>query len=96
MDAAMRKKDSASREITAALAKKFSDAGATVVRRDLLDDSPSIIDETWIGATFTPEDSRSDEQKKALAESDVLVAEVMAADILVIGGDVPRVNASTP
>lgn len=94
LDSAMRKTDSASREITAAIAAKFADAGATVVRRDLLDNTPSIIDETWIGATFTPEEARSEEQKKALAESDALVAEIMAADVLVIGA--PIYNFSIP
>lgn len=94
LDSSMRKTGSASREITAAIVAKFADAGATVIRRDLLDNTPSIIDETWVGGTFTPKDARSEEQKKALAESDALVAEIMEADVIVIGA--PIYNFGVP
>ena len=43
----------------------------------------------WIGATFNPPDAQSAEQKLALGESDVLVAELQAG-----GVDLPQLQSS--
>jgi FMN-dependent NADH-azoreductase len=53
--------------------------------RDVGQDNVPIVNETWVGANFTPADARSDEQKAALALSDTLCAELFAADVVVIG-----------
>lgn len=52
------------------------------------------FDESWIGANFTPDEARSDEQRQHLELSDGLVAEVESADALLIGA--PIYNFGTP
>jgi FMN-dependent NADH-azoreductase len=47
-----------------------------------------------VGAAYTPEDARTEEQKKQLAISDVLVAELQTADEYVFG--VPMHNFGIP
>lgn len=91
IDASARINGSVSRDLSARIVARFE--GAEVTRRDLNDTLPHI-DETWVGATFTPADVRSDAQKEALALSDSLVEEVEAADIIVIG--LPIYNFSVP
>lgn len=55
---------------------------------------PSHVDAEWIAAAFSPPEKRSDEQRARLAESDTLIAELMAADIVVIGA--PMYNFGMP
>ena len=64
--------------------------GATLVQRDLARDPAPVIDEAALGALFTPAEQRTPEQAARVAASDALVAEVQAADVLVIG--VPMYN----
>ena len=52
------------------------------------------IDETWVTANFTAPEDRSVAQTEALTLSDTLVAELQAADSLVIG--LPVYNFSVP
>ena len=59
--------------------------GATVVRRDLASDPHPVIDEATLGALFTPADKRSAEQAARVALDDALIAQVQAADVIVIG-----------
>ena len=92
IDASMRKSGSASRQLTDDLLAKIAD-GATVTSRDLADGIP-LVDEAWIGANFTDPADRNDVQKKALAISDACVAELRAADIIVIG--LPIYNFGIP
>jgi FMN-dependent NADH-azoreductase len=68
-------------------------AGATVTTRDLADGVP-LIDEAWIGSAYTPPAGRTAEQRERLALSDTLVAELQAADTLVIG--LPIYNFGVP
>jgi len=63
---------------------------ARVVVRDLARDPAPAIDEAALGALFTPAEQRSPEQAARVALSDALVAEVQAADVLVLG--VPMYN----
>lgn len=65
----------------------------SVSSRDLAEGIP-FVDEAWIAANFTPEDERSDEQRRTLERSDELVAELEAADVVVIGS--PVYNFSIP
>jgi FMN-dependent NADH-azoreductase len=48
----------------------------------------SLVDESWIGANFTAEEERSAEQHDVLRESDAFVAELQAADVIVIGAPI--------
>lgn len=71
-----------SKELLEKLQAEYPDS--TVVEREASAELP-LLDQTWVFANFTPEDERSDEQRAALAKSDELVAELKAADIIVIG-----------
>lgn len=86
---------SASRALTKDLIAALSDRYGNVetVRRDLASGMP-FVDEGWIEANFTPEDTRTTLQREALAYSDVLVNELKNADVVVIG--VPVYNFSIP
>ncbi|MDW3224525.1 MAG: NAD(P)H-dependent oxidoreductase [Paracoccaceae bacterium] len=84
IDASARHTGSTTRDLTARIVDKFD---GTVLRRDLSDALPQI-NETWVNANFTPVDQRTPAQQQALALSDELIAEIKAADILVIGAPV--------
>ncbi|WP_298839832.1 NAD(P)H-dependent oxidoreductase [uncultured Roseobacter sp.] len=90
IDASARLNGSTTRQLTSKISGRL---GGTVTRRDLSEAIPQI-DETWVNANFTPADQRTDDQKQALALSDRLVAEINAADVLVIG--VPVYNFGVP
>lgn len=64
-----------------------------LARRDL-NKGLRFVDEAWINANFTAAEERSAEQRAVLAESDALVAELKAADVLVIGA--PIYNFGVP
>lgn len=68
--------------------------GAKVVHRDLAATPPALLDESWVFANFTEDADRSAEQQAALANSDELIAELEAADTIVIG--VPVYNFGVP
>ncbi|NTV09715.1 MAG: FMN-dependent NADH-azoreductase [Zoogloea sp.] len=69
-------------------------AGAEVVLRDLAVTPHPVLDEVALGALFTPADQRSPEQAARVALDDALIAEVQAADVLVLG--VPMYNFGVP
>ena len=94
IDASMRREGSVSRELADKVIERISDSDTRVITRDLLANPPTFIDESWIGANFTDPAERTDAQAQALAASDALIAEVRAADTLVIG--VPLYNFSVP
>ena len=94
IDASARQTGSVSRALNDRLLARFTaDGKATVTTRDLARGLPQI-DEAWIGANFTAPDERSADQKDRLALSDELVAELQAADTIVIG--LPMYNFSVP
>lgn len=64
-----------------------------VTTRDAAKGLP-FVDEHWIAANFTDPEQRDDAKRAVLAQSDALVQEVMAADVLVIG--VPLYNFGVP
>jgi FMN-dependent NADH-azoreductase len=78
---------SISSELTAEFANtwKAKNPNGTVISRNLSEAPPKPIDQTWVGAAFTPEGGRTDEQKAVLAPSDDLIAELQEADEIVIG-----------
>ena len=59
--------------------------GATVARRDLAATPHPVLDEAALQALFTPADQRSAEQAARVALDDALIAQVQAADAIVIG-----------
>jgi FMN-dependent NADH-azoreductase len=65
-----------------------------VTERDTL--GLNQIDGTWIGAAYTPADARTPDQNAALALSDALIAELKAADALVIGMPVYNFGVTGP
>ncbi|GAB3874768.1 FMN-dependent NADH-azoreductase [Hymenobacter segetis] len=66
--------------------------GSTVVVRDVATHPFPHLEEAHLQAYFTPAESRSAAQQEAVRHSDEAIAEVMAADALVIG--VPFYNFS--
>ncbi|TBX19898.1 FMN-dependent NADH-azoreductase [Nioella sediminis] len=91
IDASARRDGSVSRDLSDRIIARFPEA--TVTTRDLASGLP-LINETWVGANFTPEAERSDEQRTTLALSDELIAELKDADTLVIG--LPIYNFGVP
>lgn len=65
-----------------------------VTYRDIGQNPPSFINHDWIASAFTPAERLEPWMKDALAESDQLVDELIAADILVIG--TPLYNFGMP
>ena len=92
IDASARRSGSVSRDLADRIVARIG-AGATVTTRDLADGVP-LIDEAWIGSAYTPPAARTAEQSERLALSDTLVAELQAADTLVIG--LPIYNFGVP
>ena len=62
--------------------------------RDVGQQPPGPVSAKWIHAAFTKPDSREDWMDEALAESDVLVDELISADLIVAG--VPMYNFNVP
>lgn len=69
-------------------------AHAQVQVRDLGSTPHPMLDEAALGALFTPADQRTAEQQARVAMDDALIAEVQAADVLVLA--VPMYNFSIP
>jgi FMN-dependent NADH-azoreductase len=59
--------------------------GASVARRDLAANPHPVIDEATLQALFTPAEQRTPEQAARVALDDALIAQVQAADVIVIG-----------
>lgn len=60
-------------------------AGGSVVVRDLMKTPLPFVDMPWIGGAFTPAEQHSAEMQAAIKISDDLIAELQAADHIVIG-----------
>jgi FMN-dependent NADH-azoreductase len=80
------------RRFASAWAHRF--AGAKIIRRDIGVSPVGFIDEVWIAAAFTPEETRTATMSAALASSEVLIREIEAADAIVIGA--PMYNFGMP
>lgn len=63
---------------------------AQVVVRDLARQPHPVLDEAALGALFTPPEQRSPEQAARVALDDALIAEIQAADVVVLA--VPMYN----
>jgi FMN-dependent NADH-azoreductase len=69
---------------------RAANPGATLTLRDLTANPHPALDESTLGALFTPAEARSAEQHARVALDHALIEEVKAADVVVIG--VPMVN----
>jgi FMN-dependent NADH-azoreductase len=67
---------------------------ATLTVRDLAATPHPVLDEAALGALFTPAEKRNVEQAARVALDDVLIAELQAADAIVLG--VPMYNFGVP
>ncbi|MCH7293997.1 FMN-dependent NADH-azoreductase [Acinetobacter higginsii] len=64
------------------------------IYRDVGMNPPAFINQDWIGAVFSHEEKRTTAQKEILALSDQLIAEVAAANLIVISS--PMYNYGMP
>jgi FMN-dependent NADH-azoreductase len=96
VDSSPRGDYSVSRKLTAEFVSQWREKnpGGRVIYRDLYTETIPPLDLGLIGAFFTPEAARSEEQKSALSLSDKLVSELETADQYVFG--VPMFNFSIP
>ncbi len=92
LDTSARHAGSVSRELVDKIITRLG-ADSKIVTRDLADGVP-FVDEEWVNANFTPPAQRSATQTAKLSISDDLVAELKAADTLVIG--LPIYNFCVP
>jgi len=63
---------------------------AALTVRDLARTPHPVLDESGLAALFTPADQRTPEQAARVAQDDALIAEIQAADVVVLG--VPMYN----
>jgi FMN-dependent NADH-azoreductase len=68
--------------------------GATVTVRNVATDPLPHIDDDFVAATRSPNGPQTERQRALLAQSDVLVDELFAADVVVIGA--PMINFTIP
>jgi FMN-dependent NADH-azoreductase len=87
---------SVSRELTAAFVSQWKALyrDGRVIERDLNASAIPPITAEWVGAVYTPEQTRTPQQREVLSLSDALVAELEQADEYVIG--VPMHNFGVP
>jgi FMN-dependent NADH-azoreductase len=85
---------SISRHLTRRFVAKWQAAhpDGEVVIRDLVETDPPFVTAPWLQAYFTPSEQHSPEMKEALSLSDELVAELRAADHIVIATPVYNYN----
>ncbi|MFC4347855.1 FMN-dependent NADH-azoreductase [Kordiimonas lipolytica] len=94
VDASVRTGDSVTRDLTTRFIDSLTLGTETALLRHDLASGLPLIDEAWTSANFTPEEDRTDTQKQILEQSDALIADLQAADIIAIG--VPVYNFSIP
>ncbi len=91
IDASARHDASVSRKLTDRIVARL---GGEVIHRDLAETPPQLVTEEMIGSYFTPPADRSADQTAAIAASGAVVAELQAADTIVIG--MPIYNFGVP
>lgn len=89
-----RHQDSVTRQASAHVIRCLRQSGAShITQRDVAAGMP-FVNETWIGANFTPAAQRNPAQIDQLRNSDTLIAEIQQADVLVIAS--PIYNFGVP
>lgn len=73
---------------------KLANPDGKIITRDLTTTPIAPVTAAWVGAAYTPENSRTPEQRQVLALSDTLIAELQSADEYVFG--VPMHNFGIP
>ena len=68
--------------------------GATVALRDLARDALPHIDDDFVAATRSPAGPQTERQREQLAQSNALVDELLASDVIVIAA--PMINFTIP
>ena len=96
INSSARRDASHSTRVATRIVQRLRDAhpDATLTVRDLDRAPHPVLDEAALGALFTPADQRTAEQNARVALDDALIAEVQAADVLVLG--VPMYNFGVP
>lgn len=96
IDSSPRGSSSHSRTVSGELveALKAASPDVTVTYRDLGHQEIPYVNETFIGAMYTPEANRSAEQQEAIALAMELIGELKAADTYVFG--IPMYNFTVP
>lgn len=94
INASARADGSISRSLSQAVVDTISSNDTQIVTRDIGTEPLPLLTEAWVGANFTPDEARTAEQTEILAVSDQLIAELEAADTLVLG--VPIYNFGVP
>jgi FMN-dependent NADH-azoreductase len=87
INSSARSNGSESTRLADALAAKIvaANPGAALTRRDLAADPHPVLDEPALQALFTPAEQRTAQQAARVALDDALIAQVLAADVIVIG-----------
>ncbi len=94
IEASPRGEQSISRGLTARFVDEWkkNNPDGRVVARDLMKSALPFVDLPWLGAYFTPVEQHTPAMKELLRLSDELVAELLAADDIVIGTPVYNYN----
>jgi FMN-dependent NADH-azoreductase len=97
INSSVRNAGSISRQLTAEFLEKWKAAepGTKIVERDLAAHPLPHLAEETLGAFFTPAEKRSPEQVRAAQLSDQLVAELAAADVILIGAPMYNFSVSS-
>jgi FMN-dependent NADH-azoreductase len=84
------------RRLSARFVRRWTEARPhdQVIHRDVAASPPSPVTGSWVQAAFTPPGRREPWMRATLSESDALVDELLAADLLVIGA--PMYNFGMP
>ena len=96
VNASIRREDAVSTRLANSLVARLQAANpnARLTVRDLGADPHPMLDAAALGALFTPAEQRTPAQAARVALDDALIAEVKAADVLVLG--VPMYNFGIP
>ncbi|MCP4433490.1 MAG: FMN-dependent NADH-azoreductase [Gammaproteobacteria bacterium] len=94
LDASANVSGSSSRKLGDQLIAKLSRRSEVNIQYRDLNQGLNFIDETWVGAYFTPPEQRSEAQTKTLEFSDKLIDELRRADHIVL--TTPMYNFSIP
>lgn len=96
VNASSRTNESVTRKLTQELLEEIKARYGVnqLVVRDVATSPLPVIDESWVAATFTSPEQRTEQQRNTLALSDKLVSELMDADVIILG--VPIYNFGIP
>ena len=92
IETSVNRENSVTRQLTDRIIATLGDSD--VVTRDIASEPLPLIDSTWASARVKPAEERTELDQEALALSDALVAEVQAADTIVISA--PIYNFTIP